>query len=54
MSDLKFKNGKKVFSTTTGDFFYDNGKKAFSNTLGDILYMNGKQKRPTPSRQSQK
>ena len=42
MSDLNFKNGKKVFSTTTGDFFYDSGKKAFSNTLGDILYRNGK------------
>jgi hypothetical protein len=42
MSDLNFKNGKKVFNSTLGDFYYSSGQKAFSATLGDIYYQNGK------------
>ena len=41
-NDIFFKNGKKVFSSTTKDLFFDDGKKAYSGCTGDVFYSNGK------------
>jgi hypothetical protein len=41
MSDLNFRNGKRVFSSQFGDFYYSTGQRAFSAQFGDIYYRNG-------------